>query len=80
MVLKRFVGAAESVHGVWGAHPRFLRPAGVHVLGAREPVIDLVHDGDARAYPLQILVWHEIVDDRIGVWGALIRFRPQIGT
>jgi len=61
-------------------HPRFLRPADVHHLGAREPVIEFVHDGDARAYPLQILVWHEIVDDRVGGTPVAVTFCPLCNT
>ena len=34
-------------------------------LAPREPVIELVVGGQARAYPLQILLWHEIVNDTI---------------
>src|SRR5712692_5955100 len=61
-------------------HPRFLHPADVHFLGAREPVIELLHDGDARAYPLQILVWHEIVDDRVGGVPVAVTFCPLCNT
>jgi len=61
-------------------HPRFVRPADVHFLGAREPVIELLHDGDARAYPLQILVWHEIVDDRVGGVPVGVTFCPLCNT
>ena len=35
-------------------------------LGDREPVIALEIDGDARAYPLQILIWHEVANDTVG--------------
>ena len=35
-------------------------------LNSKEPVIVLEIEGDARAYPLQILTWHEIVNDRVG--------------
>ena len=31
-----------------------------------EPVQVVSIDGDVRAYPLQILVWHEIVNDVVG--------------
>src|SRR5712691_3114503 len=61
-------------------HPRFVRPAEVHFLRAREPVIEFIHDGDARAYPLQILVWHEIVDDRVGGVPVAVTFCPLCNT
>ncbi|MBA3568257.1 MAG: DUF3179 domain-containing protein, partial [Pyrinomonadaceae bacterium] len=35
-------------------------------LGGNEPVIALEVEGEVRAYPLQILIWHEIVNDEIG--------------
>jgi hypothetical protein len=35
-------------------------------LNAREPVQVAEINGDARAYPLQILMWHEIVNDEVG--------------
>ncbi len=35
-------------------------------LTAREPVLAVEVNGDARAYPLQILTWHEIVNDTVG--------------
>src|SRR6516162_7016645 len=45
---------------------RFVRPADASWLKGREPVIELVVNGQARAYPLQIMVWHEIVNDTVG--------------
>ena len=35
-------------------------------LGGNEPVIALEVEGEVRAYLLQILIWHEIVNDEIG--------------
>ena len=35
-------------------------------LKPKEPVLSVVVSGDARAYPLQILIWHEIVNDVVG--------------
>ncbi len=34
-------------------------------LKKKEPVVSLVIDGVARAYPLQVLTWHEIVNDEV---------------
>lgn len=41
-----------------------------------EPVISLEVNGDARAYPLQILMWHEIVNDVIGGQAVSVTFCP----
>jgi hypothetical protein len=40
-------------------------PTGDRFLSPREPVISVEIGGQARAYPEQILVWHEIVNDRL---------------
>jgi hypothetical protein len=49
-------------------------------LKAREPVVLFVHGGDARAYPLQILIWHEIVNDTVGGLPVAITFCPLCNT
>jgi hypothetical protein len=45
-------------------------------LAGNEPVITLDLNGDARAYPLQIITWHEIVNDTVGGVPAVITFCP----
>ena len=42
----------------------------------QEPVIALEVNGDARAYPIQILIWHEIVNDVIGGVPVAVTFCP----
>ncbi len=49
-------------------------------LGPREPVITLVLNGDARAYPLQIMMWHEIVNDTVGGVPVTVTFCPLCNT
>jgi hypothetical protein len=41
-----------------------------------EPVIGLSIDGDARAYPLRILIWHEIVNDVVGGVPVAVTYCP----
>lgn len=41
-----------------------------------EPVIAVDLNGVARAYPLQILTWHEIVNDHIGETPIIVTFCP----
>ena len=43
---------------------------------AQEPVISLDINGNARAYPLQILTWHEIVNDVVGGVPVAVTFCP----
>lgn len=45
-------------------------------LADNEPVIALEINGDARAYPLQILTWHEIVNDTVGGEPVVVTFCP----
>lgn len=45
-----------------------------------EPVILLDHQGEARAYPLQILTWHEIVNDEISGDPVIVTFCPLCNT
>jgi hypothetical protein len=45
-------------------------------LADNEPVIALEIEGDARAYPLQILIWHEIVNDVVGEVPVSVTFCP----
>lgn len=47
--------------------PAFVTPAeAARWITPKEPVLALDVQGDARAYPLQILMWHEIVNDTVG--------------
>jgi hypothetical protein len=45
-------------------------------LADREPVIGLEIDGDARAYPLRILTWHEIANDTVGGVPVAVTYCP----
>ena len=42
----------------------------------QEPVIAFELNGDARAYPIQILMWHEIVNDMVGGVPVTVTFCP----
>lgn len=43
-------------------------------------VVGFEHEGDARAYPLRILVWHEIADDEIAGLPVAVTYCPLCGT
>jgi hypothetical protein len=61
--------------------PKFLSPADAGAwLKDQEPVIAFELNGDARAYPLQILIWHEIVDDQVDSVPVAITFCPLCNT
>jgi len=60
--------------------PRFVRTAEASFLRQREPVIALTLAGRARAYPLQILTWHEIVNDVVAGVPVAVTFCPLCNT
>jgi hypothetical protein len=45
-------------------------------LADEEPVISLAVEDEARAYPLQVLIWHEIANDRIAGRPVAVTFCP----
>jgi Protein of unknown function (DUF3179) len=45
-------------------------------IGDTEAVISLALDGDARAYPLRVLMWHEIVNDTVGGKPVAVTYCP----
>jgi hypothetical protein len=58
-------------------HPSFVSVADARDwISPQEPVISVEHNGVARAYPLQILTWHEIVNDRLGGTPVAVTFCP----
>jgi Protein of unknown function (DUF3179) len=57
--------------------PVFVAPSAVEPwLRPPEPVLSLEVNGDARAYPLQILMWHEIVNDTVGGTPVIVTYCP----
>jgi Protein of unknown function (DUF3179) len=60
--------------------PRFLDAGGVAFLDDNEPVLALEIDGDARAYPLQIMTWHEIANDTVSGVPVAVTYCPLCNT
>ena len=60
--------------------PRFVAVQDADFLEDREPVIELLVEGEVRAYPIQILIWHEIVNDEVGGVPVAITFCPLCNT
>jgi hypothetical protein len=57
--------------------PHFVTPAEAgDWLAGNEPVLAVILEDEARAYPVQILTWHEIVNDTIGDTPILVTFCP----
>ncbi|GMU39853.1 MAG: hypothetical protein AMXMBFR23_07190 [Chloroflexota bacterium] len=49
-------------------------------LTPREPVVALEVNGEARIYPIQIVMWHEVVNDVLGGDPVLVTFCPLCYT
>jgi len=60
--------------------PEFISAEEAVFLMPDDRVLGLVIDGEAKAYPLRILNWHELVNDRVGGQAVLISFCPLCGT
>ncbi len=56
--------------------PQLISVSEADGLQDREPVITLEMAGQARAYPLRYLMWHEIVNDRIASVPVAVTFCP----
>jgi hypothetical protein len=56
--------------------PAFKPAAEDRELAATDPVIGLDIKGDARAYPLRVLIWHEIVNDVVGGMPITVTYCP----
>lgn len=57
-----------------------MEPADTARLDDQEWVIGVTWQGEARAYPLEILVWHELVNDTIAGRPILVSYCPLCGT
>jgi hypothetical protein len=60
--------------------PSFEVQAAVDWLDPLEPVIALELNGEARAYPIQVLMWHEIATDVVGGVPVAVTFCPLCNT
>ena len=45
-------------------------------LAETEPVVGLIVNGEAKAYPLRVLIWHEIVNDTVGGVPVVVTYCP----
>ena len=55
-------------------------PAAESLMGADDRVLGLVVGGEARAYPIGVLWWHEIINDTLGGEPVLVSYCPLTGS
>ena len=56
--------------------PRFERARDIDWLAEAEPVLAVTIGGETRAYPIQIMTWHEIANDTIGGIPVAVTYCP----
>ncbi len=56
--------------------PRFVPVGEVSGLVPKEPILSLVIGEDARAYPLRVMIWHEIVNDVVAGVPVVVTYCP----
>ena len=56
--------------------PKFVAVSEVDDIPPTEPVVGLTLGGETKAYPLRILMWHEIVNDHVGGSPVSVTFCP----
>jgi hypothetical protein len=80
--LADFIGGGPGKDGIPAIdEPKFETLADARTWqSARAPVIALEVNGEARGYPLSILIWHEIVNDTIGGVPVVVTFCPLCNT
>ena len=60
--------------------PKFVKAEGAAFLMGDDRVLGITRNGVAKAYPIKILNWHEIVNDTVGRMPVLISYCPLCGT
>jgi len=60
--------------------PEFINASDAYFLKADDRILGIKIDGIAKAYPISILNWHEIVNDSTGGAAYTITYCPLCGT
>lgn len=60
--------------------PKFVAAGQADYLRDDDTVMGIAHNGVAKAYPLRIMNWHELVNDRIGDAPVLVSYCPLCGS
>jgi hypothetical protein len=70
--------ARDSIESVDA--PRFVPAAEASWVGPQNPVVGLVVGGEARAYPVHLLEFHQVVNDRVGDVPVVLSYDPLTGA
>ncbi|MBB4518575.1 DUF3179 domain-containing protein [Paraburkholderia fungorum] len=61
-------------------HPTFVSADDAGFLNDQDRVLGIARNGLAKAYPIAILNWHEVVNDRFAAEPVVVTFCPLCGT
>jgi len=61
-------------------NPVFANVQGSHFMSDSDTVIGLEINGEVKAYPIFILVWHEIINDKVGGTPVAVTYCPLCYT
>ena len=59
--------------------PQFIEAEEADYLKSPDRILGIVINGEVKAYPIRILNWHEMVNDRVGGKDVLITYCPLCG-
>lgn len=62
------------------SHPTFIEAGDTTLLEEDDRILGIAIGGDARAYPVKILNWHEVVNDSLAGTPLVITYCPLCGT
>ena len=62
------------------SNPKLIKPEQAYFMSGDDRVVGINIDGVAKAYPISILNWHEIVNDEINNKNYAITYCPLCGT
>lgn len=74
------LSGGPSKDGIPAIDEPVFEPAEDSDLPNNEPVLSVDVDGQGRAYPLRVLMWHEIVNDNVGGLALTVTFCPLCNT
>jgi hypothetical protein len=79
--LAEIISGGPSKDGIPSIDDPQFTPAGeVNGLAPEEPVVSLILGEDARAYPLRVMIWHEIVNDVVAGIPVTVTYCPLCNT
>lgn len=61
-------------------NPQFVSAGEANYLEPKDRVVGLEVNGEAKAYPIKILNWHELVNDLVGGKAVFMTYCPLCGT